>query len=350
MIKVYNSLPTNLEKEFEYLYLDKQKYSVKPRKTKKLKNVFVSHWGILLYKFFIPIKSAENLVGLYDKTFYLKFWRLVLEQYFVCRFGKSLQSIKLTDSKDYFTIHTSWFGYFSWFTTNIPRLIKTHDTNPDAVLLLPERIAKMPFVVDSLKMFENLNIVEVKDAHHLFIKNYIFTEVRPWTSQFDSKDFEIVRTVCFNYLNKQNLSVKEMPFVYVSRKKAKRRTITNEVELETYLSSKGFYCISFEDYSVFEQIAIMQRVKVLITLHGAGLTNTIFMTAGSKVMELSPIIDEKSQFRFPFWRICNLLNISYYIQFCQTKDKGENDIYTRDLTVNMLTFVTKCEEMLSNSI
>jgi hypothetical protein len=332
--------------EYLHFFDKKQVYSNSSLKIRILKNVFISHWGILLKNGLIPLKSAENLVGFYDKTFYFKHWRRAIEQYLVCRFGKSLSSILVDDDKQYFTINTPWFGYFSWFTTNLPRLIMVQETFPGAVLLLPEKIGTMPFVSDSLKMFPNINVVEVKDEHHIFVKNYIFAEVRPWTSQFDVNVLEKVRSVCFDYLDKAKISVDEIKYVYVSRKKAMRRKIANELELEQYLYSKGFESICFEDHSVFEQIAMMRRAKVVISLHGAGLTNTIFIGSGSSVLELSPIPDKESQFRFPFWRICDLLKINYQIQFCKTIDKGETDIYTRDVTVDIELFKQKVNSLL----
>jgi len=346
MTKIYNKLPQNIDPKYVHLFKNKQTYTSSPLKTKTLKNVFVSHWGLLIKNYLMPLKSAENLLGFYDQSFYFQHYKKAIEQYLVSKYGKSLPSIILDDSKEYFTIHTPWFGYFSWFTTNLPRLIKVHNKNPQAILLITEEINRFPFVKESLKLFPNLERLEVKDGHHMFVKNFVFAQVRPWTSQFEYDDLQLVRNQCFNFIDSQKQSNISMQLVYVSRRKAKRRNITNETEVEEYLQTKGFTSICFEDYSVFEQIAIMRQAKVFISLHGAGLTNTIFMSPNTTVLELSPIPDKDNQFRFPFWRICDLLQVSYSIQFCQTINKGEVDIYTRDVTVDMELFKLNCNQIL----
>ena len=346
MTKIYNNLPHNIEPQYVHLFKNKQTYTSSPLKTKTKNNVFVSHWGLLIKNYLMPLKSAENLFGLYDQSFYFQHYKKALEQYLVCKFGKSLPYITFDDSNDYFTIHTPWFGYFSWFTTNLPRLIKVHSNYPKATLLLPEDILQFPYVKKTLQMFPDLEIFEVKKSHHMFVKNFVFAQVRPWTSQFEYDDLQLVRKHCFNFIDSQKQSNLSMPLVYVSRRKAKRRNITNEAEVEEYLQTKGFTSICFEDYSVFEQIAIMRQAKVFISLHGAGLTNTIFMSPNAKVLELSPFPDNDNQFRFPFWRICDLLQVTYSIQFCKTINKGEVDIYTRDVMVDMELFKQKCNLIL----
>ena len=48
----------------------------------------------------------------------------------------------------------------------------------------------------------------------------------------------------------------------------------------------GFDIIQFEDFSFAEQVKIAFNSKVLVSLHGAGLTNMLFMDKGNYVVEL----------------------------------------------------------------
>ena len=346
MTKITNVLPEQCTPGFEYLFVSKQSYRAYNSKLGVLKNVFISHWGLMIKNGLMPLRTAENLIGCYDNTFYFSHYKKALEQFLVCKYGKSLPSLTFNDDAIYFTIHTPWFGYFSWFTSNLPRLIQIHEQFPQAILLLPEEILQMKFVNQSLALFPNLKIIEVKKSHHLFIRNYAFAQVKPWTSQFLLSELEQVRKICFDFLDKHYNSTFQSNLLYISRRKAKRRTITNETEVEEYLANKGFISVCYEDLSVFDQMALTRQARVLVSLHGAGLTNTIFMTSGNSVLELTPIPDKNYQFRFPFWRICDLLNINYSVQFCKTVDKGEEDIYTRDVTVDMTEFRINIERIL----
>jgi capsular polysaccharide biosynthesis protein len=337
MSKIRTKLPLNLLEKDQYLFLSKESYKNKSLKINKLKNVFISHWGLLIHRLFLPLKSAENLIGKYDNTFYRKHWRIAIEQYLVSKFGKSLPSQHFNDG-DYFTIHTPWFGYFSWLTTYLPRLIAIHKKYPHAILLAPEEWKSISYVKDSLELFPNLRMEIVMSDHHMFVKNFIFTQVRPWTSQFYPEHLEDVRNLFIAENAKVKNNLTPVRRIYVSRKKANRRKIINEEAIEFFLKEHGFESICFEDYSIIEQVSIMQNAEFLVSMHGAGLTNAMFLNPKSTLFELTPSIEYQKQFRFPFWRIASILNINYYIQFCATIDRGEDDFYSRNLEVNMDEF------------
>ena len=342
MTKIRTTLPLNLSEDKQHLFLTKESYKNKSLKIKKLKNVFISHWGLLIHRLFLPLKSAENLIGKYDSTFYKDHWRIAFEQYIVSKFGKSLPSQDFNDG-EYFTIHTPWFGYFSWLTTYLPRLIAVHKKYPNAILLVPKEWESISYVKDSLELFPNLRMEVVKSDHHMFVKNFIFAQVRPWTSQFYPEHLEAVR----NLFSTDNLT--PVKRIYVSRKKANRRKIMNEEAIELFLTEYGFQSICFEDYTITEQVALMQNTEILISMHGAGLTNTLFLNPKSRLFELTPSVEFQKQFRFPFWRIASLLNIDYYVQFCKTIDQGEDDFYSRNLVVDMDEFKKNIEKLLVNS-
>ena len=348
MNKIYTKLTLNLSDRNRHLFASKESYLNKSLKIKNLTNVFISHWGLLIYRLFMPFKSAENLIGKYDSTFYFHHWRIAVEQYLVSKFGKSLPSQHFNEG-EYFTIHTPWFGYFSWLTTYLPRLIVIHQKYPNAILLVPEEWKSISYVKDSLTLFPNLKMEIVKTDHHMFVKNFIFAQVRPWTSQFYPDHLEDVR----NLFSSDSVIVTDnltpIKRIYVSRKKANRRKIINEEVIELFLQEHGFQSICFEDYTINEQVFLMQNAEILISMHGAGLTNTMFMNPKSILFELTPLVENHKQFRFPFWRIASLLKIDYYVQFCKTIDQGEKDFYSRNLEVDMDEFKNNIEKLIVNS-
>jgi capsular polysaccharide biosynthesis protein len=337
-MKIKSRLPINITEENIHLFRAKKAYVLQPLKIKVLKNVFITHWGLILKNGLLPKKSAENLIGTYDHSFYFKHWKKAIEQFVVSKFGKSLPSIKLNDNQLYFTIHTPWFGYFSWLTTYLPRLIEVSHKYPKAILLVPEGWHSISFIQDTLKLFPNLEQQIIPNDHHVFVKQFVFTQTRPWTSIFYPEHLEQVRTLFLNELKNRNLNLSPIKKVYISRKKASRRQIINEIELENYLEREGFQSICFEDYSILEQIFIMQHAEIVVSMHGAGLTNAIFLNPKSRFLELSPEIQNPKLFRFPFWRIASILNIDYYIQFCKTINQGESDFYSRNIEVDLVQF------------
>lgn len=329
----YNvKLPQYSTPQFSYLFEKKKNYNFKKDKIRKLNNVFLSNTGIVLVNGFIPFSSAENLVGKEDHTFYLKHYKKVLEQYFVSKYGNSLNSIKLESKTLYFSIHTPWFGYFSWVTTYLPRLLEFFTLNLDAVLVYPEEWDKFDFVKQSLDFFPNLKMTKIPSDHHVFIEEFLLIPCRRWTSHFNKEAIIGVRDF-FNdaYLNS---NIKTFENVYISRGKAKRRKIINEEELLFNLKKFNITPVFMEDYSFIEQVYLMQNTKVLIGLHGAGMTNVNFLKKNAKVLEFTPILTNFINFRFPFWRMSNLLDLDYYCIFCEKTSETEDE-YDSDVIINL---------------
>jgi hypothetical protein len=338
-------LPLNIADKYISLFKKKEYYKLPSLRVKVLKRVFVNHWGIVLKRFVIPFKSAENLIGSYDQTFYWIHWKKVIEQFLVCKFGKSLPFIKLDAKEEYFTIHTPWFGYFSWLTTYVPKLLSVIENHPHAILLVPEEWNKIMYVRDTLDMFPNLKMKVLPNDHHVFVEKFIFAENRPWTSIFYPEQIHQVRGVFFSQI--AGVKLKPVARLYVSRRKANRRKIVNELELLDYLKSQGFEEICFEDYSIAEQVFLMKNAEYLVSMHGAGLTNVMFMNPFTSVLEITPIVEKENQFRFPFWRISSILDVNYYVQFSTTVNNGEIDLYSRNIEVDIPELKMNIELMLN---
>ena len=92
-MQIKTKFPINVKQEDVFLFKNKESYTITSLKTKMYKNVFVNHWGLLLNNLVLPLKSTENLIGFYDHTFYFKHWKVAIEQFLVCKFGKSLKSL-----------------------------------------------------------------------------------------------------------------------------------------------------------------------------------------------------------------------------------------------------------------
>ncbi len=74
--------------------------------------------------------------------------------------------------------------------------------------------------------------------------------------------------------------------IYISRKKALRRKIENESELEHHLAALGFAIICLEDFSVADQVNLFQNAKLVVAPHGAGLSHIVSARPGLKIFEI----------------------------------------------------------------
>jgi capsular polysaccharide biosynthesis protein len=96
--------------------------------------------------------------------------------------------------------------------------------------------------------------------------------------------------------------------LYISRGLAGYRRVLNENEVVSFLTERGFEVAAMESMSVPEQAAVMAGCDVVIGPHGGGMSNLVFCTPGTKVIEIySPELVATY-----FWRLSNRLDLDYY--------------------------------------
>jgi tetratricopeptide (TPR) repeat protein/capsular polysaccharide biosynthesis protein len=96
--------------------------------------------------------------------------------------------------------------------------------------------------------------------------------------------------------------------IYISRSNAKYRQVLNETEVFQILSQHGFTTVSLEKMSVAEQANLFANAKAIVAPHGAGLTNLVFCTPETTIIELfSP-----NYVRTDYWMISHQLKLKHY--------------------------------------
>jgi capsular polysaccharide biosynthesis protein len=120
----------------------------------------------------------------------------------------------------------------------------------------------------------------------------------PWMCEFLRRTF----------LKAADGRVKPGRRLYISRGLAGYRRVLNEAQVVEFLGRHGFEEIKLEGLSVREQAAIMASCDVIVAPHGGGLSNLVFCSPGTKVIEIfSPELVAGF-----FWKISNQLGLDYY--------------------------------------
>jgi hypothetical protein len=316
------SKPENNNSELDILLKGKGDYFIKEAKVKKIKRAFVTYDGLIFKNLLIPKRSAFNLRGKLDNSFYYVFWKRVFERYVVAKFGKSIPSIKLDSNSNYLVIHSYWFNYSFWITSYLPRLIEglEYYKENNLKLIVPEDWKNIPYVWESLKAFNITHEIIPKD-HHIFVKNLILPETREWTASFEPKT--ILKTKDFlirEAYKRVPKNFKKPSEIYLTRGRKGTRCVENEDEVIKTIKLKGFEVISFENYTIWEQIVLISNASSFISIHGAGLSNLMFMKQGSNVLELINKEYASLEYTFPFWKLANIVKLKYYMQLCPIKE------------------------------
>lgn len=73
--------------------------------------------------------------------------------------------------------------------------------------------------------------------------------------------------------------------LYISRAKS-RRSLPDEKAIEKLLEGNGFRICYFEDMSFMEQLKAVYSADIIVSPHGAGLSNIIVAKSGTKIIEI----------------------------------------------------------------
>ena len=133
--------------------------------------------------------------------------------------------------------------------------------------------------------------------------------------------------------------------IYISRAGQVLRFVENENEVLALLEKYGFKKIIAEKFSYDEQIAICSKAKYLLSPHGAGLTNLLFMKENSSVLELASAPSSQKY----YYKLASMLNINYFYQECEMGESSKvKDFHHASLLVNLEKLEKNLKLMLKN--
>lgn len=76
--------------------------------------------------------------------------------------------------------------------------------------------------------------------------------------------------------------------IYIERGDSRTRRIVNEAELAEFLAQFGFASLRMSGKAVGEQAKLFGNAEIIISAHGAALTNLLFAAEGSMLVEIFP--------------------------------------------------------------
>ncbi|NOQ29780.1 MAG: DUF563 domain-containing protein [Helicobacteraceae bacterium] len=220
-------------------------------------------------------------------------------------------------------------GYFHWLADVLPKLVMLKEEYKSKVLL-QSKYKEFSYVEKSLNYlgyevhyFNEVDSVEVEEL--LFIPNIANS------GSYYEDSMNLLREEFYKYF-KFNVSKCKNEKVYISRAKATRRKIKNEEEIETILKKYEFNIYYFEELSFEEQVKLMLNTSHLISLHGAGLTNMLFMPSNSKVLEIRSQEDDHNNCYFA---LTSAMDHNYYYTLAKNET---NNFHSGDVIVDLEKF------------
>ncbi len=179
-------------------------------------------------------------------------------------------------------------GYFHWITEIIPRLWMARGYLPGAKFAIPDYfLTKWPFCADILSLLGVKEYLVIENDKKYLLEHLVlptragdpfFLQPIPLRQGVDWLEKLALKRSSADYGDR----------IYISRAKANHRKVLNEEELQPVLHKYGFRIVYFEELTFSDQVSICKKAKVLLGLHGAGLSNLVFLPPQSQVIEIRP--------------------------------------------------------------
>jgi capsular polysaccharide biosynthesis protein len=125
-----------------------------------------------------------------------------------------------------------------------------------------------------------------------------------------------LRQTFLSEIAKTKTKIKYPERIYISRARARGRQVINEDEVINVLNNWGFQTVFLEEMSVLQQVALFANAKVIVCPHGSSLTNLVFCSPKTKIIELfSP-----HYIRTDYWILSQQLQLQHYYSVGQSFD------------------------------
>lgn len=275
----------------------------------------------------------ESKLNLVDPDFYRRtgnYLKFLALNYFKRR-------KKRIPGKTVWVVNEWAFNYYHWFVDALPKILSTRLDKQTFVVVMPASFRRLPYHEDSLKMLDVRwqyfdDVTERVSCEELYLPINVSID---WTANpvYIQKLRVLLLANIPAHRGKGRL-------LYVTRRNAEKRKVANDNEVIALLEPLGFEVVEFEKMNFIEQVTTCNAASAMIGLHGAGLTNMLFMSEGKTIVELR----RENEDTLCFQHLSEALKMNYHFLVC--KNLG-NDRYNSDFLVNIEELRKMVESLFS---
>lgn len=330
---IKRDLPINIDKDDIYLFKKDLKKKIRKSFIYKFNRISITQDGMLIASESEILKDFLSFSSL-SKSINTK--KIILLIYYkIKNIINILFFSKINLNGNFFIIHNrNSEGFFHWITDTLPKLsIAKKHIGKNYILILPSKLKKK-FIIDSLKILKVRHIFLKKNFNYIIKNLYYIGELYP----SGNPRANIIK----NFVKNFKIYKKRKLRIYISRNESERRKISNEKELINVLKKYNFKVVHMENLSLKKQINLSASSEIILGLHGAGLSNILWMGRGSNLIELKP---HKDEYLNCYFNLCKILNIKYNYVLCK-KNNLLNSSKTSDYNVDVNSLEIKIKKII----
>lgn len=214
-----------------------------------------------------------------------------------------------TRKKYTFMINSRWsaHNFYHWFHECIPRLMAFQDQfreSDNIEMIWGGGIKPSKYHIESLQAI-GIDVTKIKYVEGVITAKNVITTTFVHANSFHRKQ-SIVASKVFSMCtgNKNN---KWGEIVMIMRKRSGARYIVNEAEVNNYAIAHNIFQVYLEDLSLSDQKNLFARAKIVIAVHGAGLTHVLNMRKGTSLIEIMP----SDSIHPLYWYLSSIQEVDY---------------------------------------
>lgn len=221
-------------------------------------------------------------------------------------------------------------SYYHWIIETLPRIHLATLAEEHPVVYLPAPFGLLSFVQESLPLFPEVDFRLLKWRQTLWAGQLNWISPMGYVYQLNPKLIHLLRERITKALEPSGRTGKPVR-LHASRRKAGKRKLLNEDEVEKCLMARGFQTVYFEEMTLRQQMEICARAEALVGIHGAGLANALFLPGNARVVEMQMFQSWPSC----YFRLCNALELKYHYLYCRHFPPDETSELAADLEVDV---------------
>jgi hypothetical protein len=292
---------------------------------------------------FFPIRRLKPAKPLDITLKFLKLCNIVSkEKDFIIRkkiaFKKHAQQLfanknKIIEVENAIVFCDQYFYVFGHFMhENYPRLYflfsqLSEEQKANYKIILPQRSDSSfyyQYISPCLELFG------IKESQVIYLEKDSLLKIKNLIMPSQIKFHKVVKEALDHLKNFYGIDAKKFSDyekVYLSRKNAPRRRVTNEEEVQDFLIKKGFKIVFIEDLDFKSQISLLQNVKILLAQDSSTLTNVILCNNCEHCL-----IFTCDKITCPLFS--TVVDTKFYYQFCDPENREKFDWWSSNIFIN----------------
>ncbi len=210
-------------------------------------------------------------------------------------------------------VNNHYVNYFHWLLETLPLLYLVQFIDIKPKLVVNQRLTD--YQIDTLHYFNySEDDLIYWDYQKVNVENlYVMSTIRTpceWDEVFSPTVLKWLRGKFISADAPKNKRI------YISRGKSGSRRVINEPELVELLKTFGFLTVYLEDLTFKEQVSLMQESEIIVSSHGAGLTNMLFSKEAT-IIELLGNLEGKPPYYYSlYYLLTQSLGLRYAYLEC----------------------------------